>query len=107
MKTSSLLLLLCSAYCLAAQTPELVIPTGHTSGILSFSESKVGGYILTVGGDNLIKLWSSEGKELRSYQTQERPYFEAVISPDAGKIGAFSGYPNESQNKKKPTIRFG
>lgn len=96
MKTSLILLLLCSAYCLAAQTPELVIPTGHSSGILSFSESKAGGYILTVGGDNLIKLWSAEGKELRTYKSNDRAYNQAEISPDASKIAALSDYPPDS-----------
>lgn len=82
----ALLLLLTSAALLPAQTPLLVVPTGHTSSVMSFMPSADGKYFLTMGGDNLIKLWNEEGKEIRTIRTPGSRYYNVQLSPDNKRI---------------------
>ncbi|MEO6039789.1 MAG: WD40 repeat domain-containing protein, partial [Saprospiraceae bacterium] len=82
MKKTLHALLLLSAGLLPAQTPVLVVPTGHSSYVMSFLASADGKYFLTLGGDDLIKLWNAEGKELRTIRTSEARYNELQLSPD-------------------------
>lgn len=78
----SFLLLFGSAGCLFGQTPILVVPTGHSSSLMSFMASADGKYFLTLGGDDLIKLWNEEGKEIRTIRTPEFAYSDVQLSPD-------------------------
>lgn len=87
-----LLLLLMSAGLLPAQTPLLVVPTGHSSSVLSFMASTDGKYFLTLGGDDLIKLWNEEGKEIRTIRTPEFRYRDVKLSPDNKHMLASSAY---------------
>ncbi len=86
----SFLLLLMSAGLLPGQTPLLVVPTGHSSSVMSFMPSADGKYFLTLGGDNLIKLWNEEGKEIRTIRTPASRYYGVQLSPDNKRILATS-----------------
>lgn len=67
---------------LAAQKPVLVVPTGHSSGVRSVSCSADGKYFLTLGGDDLIKIWNEEGKELKTFRSPKQRYNSVKLSPD-------------------------
>lgn len=79
-------LFLFSASIIASQSPVLVIPTGHSSGVHTVSASADGKYFLTAGGDNLIKLWNNKGQELRTYKSEYRDYRQVYLSPDGSQI---------------------
>lgn len=89
-----LLILLCRGL-LPAQTPVLVVPTGHSSYVNSFMASADGNYFLTLGGEGLIKLWNKDGKELRTIRTADYQYSEAQLSPDNQHILAFDKLGNK------------
>jgi WD40 repeat protein len=71
---------------LRAQTPELVIQTGHTGSIHGIAFSPDGRLLLTCGWDNLVKFWDVySGQELRSIDEGAR--VNAVnFSPDGQDI---------------------
>lgn len=73
-----------------AQKPVLVIPTGHSSNPTSFSATSNNDLYLTVSGDFLVKLWDREGKELRTYQSEERYYVFAQIASDGSFFAAIT-----------------
>ncbi|MCA0237702.1 MAG: caspase family protein [Bacteroidetes bacterium] len=87
-----LLLLLATAAGLSAQTPLLVVPTGHSGSIQSFMASADGKYFLTLGSDNLIKFWNEEGKEIRTIHTPDLKYQNLELSPDNSRILARGNY---------------
>ena len=91
-KTNLLLLLLVTATALSAQTPLLVVPTGHSASIMSFSASADGKYYLTLGGDNLMKFWNEEGKEIRTIRVPDIKYLHLQLSPDNKRILARGNY---------------
>lgn len=74
--------LLFPVFKLAAQKPVLVVPTGHSSGVRSASCSADGKYFLTLGGDDLIKLWNKEGKELKTLRLPNQRYSKVKLSPN-------------------------
>ncbi|MBL7826925.1 MAG: caspase family protein, partial [Saprospiraceae bacterium] len=82
MKTILTVLLFASGQLLVAQKPALVVPTGHSSAPSCFSTTAKNDLYLTVSGDFLVKLWDREGKELRTYQSEERYYVFAQIASD-------------------------
>ncbi|MCC7465587.1 MAG: WD40 repeat domain-containing protein, partial [Saprospiraceae bacterium] len=79
-------LLLLFSYLLGAQKPVLVIPTGHSASIHAVSCSSDGKYFLTAGGDNLVKIWNSEGQEIRTFKPVDAEYRQAQLSPDGTRI---------------------
>ena len=91
-----ILLILLSLGLLPAQTPVLVVPTGHSSYVNSFMASVDGNYFLTLGGEGLIKLWNKEGKELRTIRTADYQYSEVQLSPDNQHILAFDKLGNKA-----------
>lgn len=92
----STLLMLIAISRLPAQKPVLVIPTGHSSGIHSFSCSSDGKFFLTAGGDNLVKIWNNKGQELRTFKPQDAEYRQVQISPDGTQI--LAAYCHENNN---------
>ncbi|HPI07245.1 MAG TPA: caspase family protein [Saprospiraceae bacterium] len=92
-QTLCVLLLLCmSAGALPAQTPLLVVPTGHSSPIRSFTCTADGKYFVTLGNDDLIKFWNEEGKETRTIRTPAFRYMGLQMSPDKKHMLAISNY---------------
>lgn len=69
-----------------AQQPRLVVPTGHSAGVLYTSFSADGKLFMTVGADNLIKFWNEEGQELRTLRPSEHEFRQAILSPDGKRI---------------------
>lgn len=49
---------------LAQDSPELVLPAGHTSGVLTANFSPDGKYIVTGSADNTAKIWERESGKL-------------------------------------------
>ena len=71
MLRSIYILLMCSLLqgsFLLAQTPELVIPTGHTAPIAALALSPEGDYIFTGSLDGNAILWNQAGDQLRTFQ---------------------------------------
>lgn len=73
-----------------AQKPALVIPTGHSANPTCYSATANNDLYLTVSGDFLVKLWDREGKELRTYQSEERYYVFAQIASDGSFFAAIT-----------------
>jgi WD40 repeat protein len=70
----------------AAQRPELVVQTGHTSDIMSVAFSVDGKTLASAAGDNVIKLWEvSTGTELRTLGGPFSGLSSVAFSPD-GKL---------------------
>ena len=66
---------------LFAQSPELVIPTGHGDNISSLALSADGKYVLT-SESNLVILWeAATGRQLRAY-TSVSSYRQGLFAPD-------------------------
>ncbi|MBL7806523.1 MAG: caspase family protein [Saprospiraceae bacterium] len=77
---------------LEAQRPLLVVPMGHSGGVRSFMPSANGKYFLTLGGDDLIKLWNDDGREIRTFKTPGLRFTSLKLSPDNQHILAVSCY---------------
>ncbi|HLP94433.1 MAG TPA: caspase family protein [Saprospiraceae bacterium] len=92
----SLLVLLWTIPVVFAQKPVLVIPTGHSSGVHSFSCSSDGKFFLTAGGDNLVKIWNNKGQELRTFKPEDTEYRQVQISPDGTQM--LAAYCQENNN---------
>jgi WD40 repeat protein/uncharacterized caspase-like protein len=72
-----------------AQSPELVIQTGHTSGILSVAFSPDQKLLATSSADNTIKLWDvASESQIRSLQGFA---LSLAFSPDGKLLAAASG----------------
>lgn len=60
---------LCWLTTLKSQSPELIIPGGHTRSILKVATSPGGGLVATSGIDEVIKLWeTTSGRELHTFR---------------------------------------
>jgi WD40 repeat protein len=60
----SITLTLLASICNAQNKPELVLPAGHTSGILTANFSPDGKFIVTGAADNTAKIWERESGKL-------------------------------------------
>jgi WD40 repeat protein/uncharacterized caspase-like protein len=70
-----------------AQSPELILPTGHSLNIESVLFSPDNQYALTASWDKLAKLYEvSSGKEIRTFKGHRGYVNSAVFSPDGTKI---------------------
>lgn len=78
MKGITLFFILLSGVCLNAQTPELVIPKGHTGNLTSSACTSDGKYVLTGGRDLRAKLWDSKGNEIITYPSENEVQAVAV-----------------------------
>ncbi|MBN8677499.1 MAG: caspase family protein [Chitinophagales bacterium] len=87
---------LLSVWKTAAQKPVLVIPTGHSSGIHSYSCTSDGKFFLTAGGDNLVKIWNNKGQELHTFKSEDAEYRQVQISPNGTQI--LAAYCQENNN---------
>lgn len=93
-KFPSILILFFLTSTLLAQKPVLVVPTGHSSGVKSVSCSADGKYFLTLGGDDLIKLWNDEGREIKTFRSPNQRFGSVKLSPDNRHILATHPYAN-------------
>jgi WD40 repeat protein/uncharacterized caspase-like protein len=70
-----------------AQSPELILPTGHSLNIESVQFSPDNQYALTASWDKLAKLYEvSSGKEIRTFKGHRGYVNSAVFSPDGTKV---------------------
>lgn len=68
MKNLSLATICCIlCLCIHAQTPQLVVPTGHAAPISALANSPDGKYVLTGSEDGIAILWNREGDQLTSF----------------------------------------
>ena len=66
---SSLLTLLVCVSTLMAQTPELIVPTGHARALLHLETSPSGGWLASTSIDETVKIWdAAAGRELHTFR---------------------------------------
>lgn len=68
-----------------AQTPQLVIPKGHTMGVTSICFSKDGKYMLTGSRDFTAKIWDQAGRELHTFKLSNQVQ-SVAFSPTADTV---------------------
>ncbi|MBK6930212.1 MAG: caspase family protein [Saprospirales bacterium] len=81
MKTVFSLLLAGSVWYAPAQSPRLIIPTGHTDAVTSVACSPDGKYILTGSKDNIAKLWNRSGREIGAFTGHKESVRAVAFSP--------------------------
>lgn len=84
-KTIFITLVLLIAVLLEGQTPGLVIPFGHTSGIASAVFSPNGQFILTGGQDGTAKLWDMKGRVIQTFAAKAA-VMAVAFSPDGKSV---------------------
>lgn len=67
---------------LCAQTPELVIPIGHTATVNVLAFSPDGQFVLTGSEDGATKLWDRKGRELQTFKQDNSGITALAISAD-------------------------
>ncbi|HZT58913.1 MAG TPA: WD40 repeat domain-containing protein, partial [Pyrinomonadaceae bacterium] len=73
-----------------AQTPELIVQSGHTNSVHTVAFSPDGRTILSASADHTLKLWeAATGRLIRNFEAQGDSFDDvrAVFSPD-GKLAA-------------------
>ena len=84
----SLLMIHTIAFSLLAQKPELIVPSFHTAPLESLRLSPDGTYLITGGGDQVLKVWNyAKGKEIKNFPTSD-DIEEAIFSPDGKLVAA-------------------
>lgn len=79
MKTLFFLLLVCLACSALAQTPHLVVPTGHSGDIIAAAISPDEKYVLTGSDDETAILWTIGGKEMYALRRHSGPIIAAAF----------------------------
>ena len=84
MRISVFLISLLTSPLLLSQTPNVVVPIGHTSLVLctAISPDAEGKFILTGGYEGLAKLWDKNGHELQTFKGHTGGIESVVFSPD-------------------------
>jgi WD40 repeat protein len=87
-----LLLALAIPLAVAGQTPEkkkdavapvpLLVLKGHTKGVYHVAVSRDGKLLASSSRDGTVKLWDSDGKELRTLKGRANHVYSAAFSPD-------------------------
>ncbi|MGL5082080.1 MAG: AAA-like domain-containing protein [Microcoleaceae cyanobacterium] len=72
------------------QTEESNRLIGHQKAVWDVAFSPDGRYIATAGGDNMVKLWQSNGKFLRTLKAHQGPVWGVVFSPDSQTLASGS-----------------
>ena len=73
------------------QTPQLVIPLGHSKNIRSMAVSPGSQLIATAGDDNKVIIWDAHaGKELQSFDVKQL-VMQVLFTPDESKLIVVSG----------------
>jgi len=68
-------------------TPQLVLPIGHTSPVTSVAVSPDGKYVLSGSVDSTMKLWEvSTGREIRTFSIYNHSVTKVEFSPDGNYI---------------------
>lgn len=70
-------------YC---QMPELILPTGHSNGILHASYSKNGKYIMTASMDKTARIWDAYSGKLLSVLYGHSDYVNRIQSTDDSRL---------------------
>ncbi|MGB3468507.1 MAG: WD40 repeat domain-containing protein, partial [Cyclobacteriaceae bacterium] len=74
-----------------AQSPTLVVQSGHTEGINKIVYSPDGNHIITCSDDYTIRIWEvASGKEMRTLLGHTQPVNEIAMSPDGTTIVSVS-----------------
>lgn len=67
----------------AQETPELVLPIGHSAPITSVAFSPDDEYVVSASEDTTIRLWERKtGREIRSFLGHQYSIYSIVFSPD-------------------------
>lgn len=86
MRLLLLTLFCCQFWGLQAQKPTLIVPKGHSSFLTSVDFSPDGELILTGGAEGTAKIWSKNGRLLRTIQKHKTGIEVARFSPDGQSI---------------------
>ncbi|HPB25921.1 MAG TPA: caspase family protein [Bacteroidales bacterium] len=68
------------------QSPELVLPTGHSDGILHAAYSKNGKYIMTASMDKTARIWDAYSGKLLSVLYGHTDYVNRIQSTDDSRL---------------------
>ena len=68
------------------QLPELVLPTGHSNGILNASYSKDGKYIMTASMDKTARIWDAYSGKLLSILNGHTDYVNNIRATDDSRL---------------------
>jgi hypothetical protein len=67
--------------------PELILPLGHTSWVMSVALSSDGKRLLTGSGDKTARLWDVDsGKTVHTFQGHTDPVFSVALSSDGMRV---------------------
>ncbi|HRI58851.1 MAG TPA: caspase family protein [Saprospiraceae bacterium] len=71
---------------ISGQTPHLIVPIGHITGLQDIAFSPDGKYVLTGSTDHTAKLWDLKGHEIQTFTGHKNSVESVAFSPDGKRV---------------------